>query len=155
MLADQVGEWPQHPAQGDGGQGGGRTRLWGALRATFLFALWCTHMAAEGDGIRGSQGVVERTVQELRRVMWAQFRVSAMQDETVNALPTHLLTADLKPPSLQAVTEVWAHRGVLCLVQEQAGGGGVQLHMRLSLQHPVPFHGSGEGSTDGGHNMGE
>jgi hypothetical protein len=107
------------------------------LRATFLFALWCTHLTQEGEGPTGSAGVVQRAVAELQRVMWAQFRVAAFQDDTTDALPTHLLTADLKPPPLQEFEAVWARGDVLCSVERQPGGGVLQLRMRLSLHHPV------------------
>ena len=150
MLADQPMAWAEHPARGGGGQAGGLTRLWGALRATFLFAVWCTHTAADDEGPKGSVGVVQRAVDELQRVMWAQFRVAALQDDTLNALPTHLLSADLKPPGLSDFTSVWAHNDVLCSVEQRPNGGGYQLRMRLSAQHPVVAPGVEQADGVGG-----
>jgi hypothetical protein len=137
MLGDQPDAWEHHPLAQDEGAGCSLARLWTALRVTFLFAVWCTHMEG-GGGLRGSAGVVQRTVEELQRVMRAQFRVSALQDDTLDALPTRMLTADLKPAKLEDFTEAWAHGDVLCSVEEQPGGGGLSLRVRLSLQHPVP-----------------
>jgi hypothetical protein len=140
MLGDLPSAWQHHPAAGD--RQAGKVRLWSAVRLTFLFALWCTHHAAD-EGLRTAQAVVRATVEELQRLMWAQFRAAAMADETVDALPTRLLTADLKPPKLQDFCEVWTHRDVLCSVVGAAGGGSSSLAMKLSLEHPVPAPGPG------------
>lgn len=136
MLGDQPAAWEHHPAAQEGGTQGLR-RLWNALRVTFLFAVWCTHVDRTSN-VPSSEAVVQRMVEELHSVMWAQFRVSALPDDTVNALPLRMLTADLKPAKLQDFTDTWAHGGVLCSVDERHGGSGWTMQMRLSLQHPVP-----------------
>ncbi len=137
MLGDQPQAWPHHPAAGTGGQRGGLTRLWNAVRLTFLFAVWCARNAAEGQP-RGSRAVVQQVVEELQRLMWAQFRAAAWANDTISALPPNLLSADLKPPPLQDFCAVWAHGEALCRVATDANGRPY-LQLRLSLQHPVPL----------------
>ncbi len=81
--------------------------------------------------------MVQRVVEELQRLMWSQFRAAAWDEDTINALPTRLLSADLKPPPLQDFCAVWTHGDTLCRVATDAGGRPY-LQLRLSLQHPVP-----------------
>ena len=140
MLGDQREAWEQHPAN-DNGDHHGSVRLWNALRLTFLFAIWCAHQAAE-EQARTAKAVVEHTVGELRRLVWAQYRTAALPDDVINALPTRLLTADLKPPPLDDFKAAWAFKDALCSV-DNVVGGGTQLRVWLSLTHPVPAPGHG------------
>lgn len=140
MLGDQPEAWEHHPANANGAHNG-RVRLWNALRLTFLFAIWSAHQAAD-EQAQTAQAVVEQTVGELRRLMWAQYRTAALPDDVINALPTRLLTADLRPPPLDDFRAAWTLNDALCTVDDLAGGG-TQLRMRLSLTHPVPAPGHG------------
>ncbi|KXZ50135.1 hypothetical protein GPECTOR_17g771 [Gonium pectorale] len=138
LLSDQPEAWAHHPVNGNG-QHHGSVRLWNALRLTFLFALWSARMDAE-EQARTSQAVVRHTVKELQRLMWAQYRTSALPDDVINALPPHLLSADLKPPLLQDFKATWAHNDALCTVEDMPGGG-TTLRVWLTTSHPVPASG--------------
>ena len=69
--------------------------------------------------------------------MCAQFRMAALDDSTLDGLPTHLVTAELKRTPLQQFKAVWYHGEVLCRVLEEEGQWP-QLQVLLSLAHPVP-----------------
>ncbi|HSG19125.1 MAG TPA: reverse transcriptase domain-containing protein [Burkholderiaceae bacterium] len=136
MLGDLPAAWSHHPARTDG-EHAGIVRLWGAVRLSFLFAVWCARQAADAED-RTAQAVVRSTVLELQRRMREQFYTSAMPAEIVDALPARLLTANLQQAKLADFTCVWAHRGVLCSVVQPAGDGPPALHLKLSMVQPVP-----------------
>jgi hypothetical protein len=142
MLGDMPEAWQHHPANVDADGGEGKVRLWNAVRLTFLFSLWCVRQDPE-PAARTSAAVVERTIAELQSLMWAQFMVAAVSDDTINALPTNLLTADLKEGSLEMFTACWACNDTLCVVDREADGRAV-LRMRLSRAHPVQAVGNVE-----------
>lgn len=148
MLGDMPDAWQHHPAPTDNAEGGGKVRLWNAVRLTFLFALWCAHQDPE-PGARTARAVVTHTIEELQRLMWAQFRVAAASEEDINALPTSLLTADLKPGSMELFEECWALNDSLCTVDKGANGRAT-LRMRLSRLHPMPVMGAAEHGEGGG-----
>jgi hypothetical protein len=81
---------------------------------------------------------VQLAVQELQRLMWAQYRMAALPEDVLSALPRSLITAELKPSPLAQLAGTWAHRGVLCRLEDSATGGARRLQIRLSLAHPVP-----------------
>jgi hypothetical protein len=143
MLGDMPEGWAAHPAAAEAAADScqGQVRLWSAVRLTFLFALWCTHQDPE-PAARTSHAVVATTIHQLQRQIWAQFKVAAGAEHDINALPTQLLTADLKPTELEAFESTWAYNGVLCNVDRTADGK-YSLHMRLSEVHPVVAPGSG------------
>ena len=136
MLGDQPAAWSHHPTRTDG-EHAGIVRLWGAVRLSFLFAVWCARQAADAEE-RTAQAVVRSTVLELQRRMREQFYTSAMPADIVDALPARLLTANLQQAKLADFTCVWAHRGVLCSVVQPAGDGPPALHLKLSMVQPVP-----------------
>lgn len=135
MLGDLPAAWLHHPARTEG-EHAGIVRLWGALRLTFLFAVWCAHQADEAEE-RTARAVVQTTVQELQRRIREQFYTSALPPEIVDALPARLLTADLQQAKLADFTSVWAYRDVLCSVVQPAGGGPPMLQLKLSMAQPV------------------
>ena len=139
MLGDLPAAWPHHPARKEG-EHAGLVRLWGAVRLTFLLAVWCAHQADKAEE-RTARAVVRTTVQELQRRIREQFYTSALPTEIVDALPAQLLMADLQQAKLADFTSVWAHRGVLCSVEQPAGGGPPTLQLKLSVAQPVPAPG--------------
>jgi hypothetical protein len=134
MLGDMPAAWQEHPTN-EGANGEGKVRLWNAVRLTFLFALWCARQDPE-PAARTSRAVVEGTIEALQSLMWAQFKVAAVSEDDINALPTSLLTADLKEGSLELFTECWALNDTLCIIDKEASGRAT-LRMRLSRSHPV------------------
>ena len=90
----------------------GPQALWTALRATWLWAVWCHHQAADTE-VSASEAVVVQVVGELQRLMWAHFRMSALPDDTLSGLPQSHITAQLKPAPLDAFEACWAHGGVM------------------------------------------
>ena len=139
MLGDLPAAWPHHPARTEG-EHAGLVRLWGALRLTFLLTVWCAHQGDKAEE-RMAWAVVRTTVQELQRRIQEQFYTSALSTEIVDALPAQLLMADLQQAKLADFTSVWAHRGVLCSVEQPAGGGPPTLQLKLSMAQPVPASG--------------
>lgn len=137
MLGDHPTAWEQHPARADGGQSTGQVRLWGAVRLTFLLAMWCAHQTGDPQE-RTARAVVQATVQELQQRMREQFATAALPDGILDSLPIQLLSADLQQTKLADFTAVWAHRGVLCTVEQAAGNSPPSLNIKLSMAHPVP-----------------
>lgn len=80
MLGDWPSAWGAYPTSP------GLQRLWTTLRTTWLWAVWCHHQAAD-TAASPSEAVVEQTVGELQRLMWAHFRMSALPDDTLAGLP--------------------------------------------------------------------
>ena len=110
------------------------------MRATWLWAVWCQHRAEEPSPDPAT-AVVVTVVQELRRLMWAHFRMAALPDDTLAGLPVSHITAQLKPGQLGAFEASWAHEGVLCEVVR--GDDNVpHLRVHLSVAHPVAVPGS-------------
>lgn len=130
LMGDWPGAWPAYPTSP------GLQALWTALRATWLWAVWCHYHAAEPDE-HPSATVVSCIVGELQRLMWAHFRMAALPDETLAGLPCSLITAQLQPTRLEAFEASWAHEGVLCSVL-RAEGSAPRLQVHLSLAAPVP-----------------
>jgi hypothetical protein len=134
MLGDYPGAWPGYPKEACAQQ------LWTALRLTLLHAVWCAHQgeleAEEGEGA-GAAAAVKHAVAELRRLVTTQYHMAALDDYTLDGLPTRLLTAELKQGPMERFKAVWAHREVLCRVVE-AEGQAPRLQLLLSLSHPVP-----------------
>ena len=70
-----------------------------------------------------------------------QFRWAVLSPDTLSALPTAFLSAQLRPSDLDRFKATWAVRGVLCAVEVGAGGDGAagppRLQLRLSAEHPL------------------
>lgn len=79
-----------------------------------------------------------QVVDEATRLMRCQYSMAALPDDTLAQLPTHLLTAQLKPTALEAFEACWAAGGVLCSIVQEQGAPTARLQVRLSLQQPVP-----------------
>ena len=129
LLGDRPAAWAGYPS------GSGLQSLWTALRATWLWAVWCHHRGGEPSP-DPSAAVVAAVVMELRRLMWAHFRMAALPDDTLEGLPRSHITAQLKPAQLSSFEASWAHEGVLC---EVVRGDDHVPHLRvhLSLTRPV------------------
>ena len=109
--------------------------LWTTLRATFLHVVWTAYYSREPAQL-SSTYVVREVVAELRRVMGLRFAVATLTPDTLDALPTSFLTAQLRPAKLPKFQSIWAVNGTLCAV-ETAGEGAPRLELRLSLTSPV------------------
>jgi hypothetical protein len=129
MLADQLSEWAAYPTRS------GHQRLWATIRLSFLHALWCVHTDADA-GRRHSFAVVELTVQALRAQAAAHFNMAALPGSMLDALPSSLLTAELKVSDLTDFRSVWCNTPAICTVSLEADGSP-RLHLHLSLLHPV------------------
>lgn len=129
LLGDRPAAWAGYP------EGSGLQSLWTALRATWLWAVWCHHRGMEPSP-DPSATVVATVIMELRRLMWAHFRMAALPDDTLAGLPRSHITAQLKPALLSSFEASWAHEGVLC---EVVRGGDHVPHLRvhLSMTRPV------------------
>ena len=134
MLGDRPTAWGTYPTAS------GLQLLWTALRATWLWAVWCQHRTVEPSP-DPSAAVVSTVVLELRRLMWANFRMAALPADTLAGLPLSHITAQLKPSQLGAFEASWAHEGVLCEVERDANNVP-NLRVRLSLTHPVAAPGA-------------
>jgi hypothetical protein len=128
MLGDDVS------VRASGPRGAGAT-LWSTLRATFLHAVWCAYWSREPEQ-QTSAHVVREVVGELRRVMQLRFVAATLTPETLSALPTQLLTAQLKPAKLERFVAIWTAGGALCEV-DQVEGAAPQLRLKLTLSSPV------------------
>ncbi|PNW71029.1 hypothetical protein CHLRE_17g743447v5 [Chlamydomonas reinhardtii] len=128
MLGDRMGMWASGPR-------GAGALLWSTLRATFLYAVWCAYWSRE-PAKQTSELVVREVVSELRRVMQLRFTAATLTPETLSALPTQLLTAQLKAAKLEHFVAIWTAGGALCEVEE-VQGGSPKLHLRLTLASPV------------------
>ncbi|PNW83569.1 hypothetical protein CHLRE_05g235102v5 [Chlamydomonas reinhardtii] len=128
MLGDRMGMWTSGPR-------GAGALLWSTLRATFLYAVWCAYWSRE-PAKQTSEHVVREVVSELRRVMQLRFTAATLTPETLSALPTQLLTAQLKAAKLEHFVAIWSAGGALCEVEE-VQGGSPKLHLRLTLASPV------------------
>ncbi|PNW85714.1 hypothetical protein CHLRE_03g208555v5 [Chlamydomonas reinhardtii] len=128
MLGDRMGMWASGPR-------GAGALLWSTLRATFLYAVWCAYWSRE-PAKQTSEHVVREVVSELRRVMQLRFTAATLTPETLSALPTQLLTAQLKAAKLEHFVAIWTAGGALCEVEE-VQGGSPKLHLRLTLASPV------------------
>jgi hypothetical protein len=130
MLADQPEAWPDYPTDK------GLQHLWGALRLLFLHALWCVHTAKE-TARQGSRAVALQVVTEAARLMRCQWRMAALADDTLAALPRRLLTVQLQSAPLEDFMGSWAARGILA---EVVGGGeeGASRSMRVRLSETWP-----------------
>ncbi|PNW79993.1 hypothetical protein CHLRE_08g373436v5 [Chlamydomonas reinhardtii] len=123
--------WPSQPP---GGPGPGVLRgagalLWSTLRATFLYAVWCAYWSRE-PAKQTSEHMVREVVSErekkkLRRVMQLCFTAATLTPETLSALPTQLLTAQLKAAKLEHFVAIWTAGGALCEVEEVQALAGV------------------------------
>ena len=78
---------------------------------------------------------------ELRRLMVAGFTMAALTTATLNALPTRLLTAQLKASKMQDFEAAWAAGEALCRVR-RVEGQPPELELRLTLAAPVPAPGA-------------
>ena len=125
LLGDCPLAWPAYPSSP------GLRLLWTALRLSWLHALWCVHVDPD-PAVHTSSAVVQRVVLELQRLMWAQFRMAALPDEVLAGLPQRVITAQLRPAKLAALSATWAHGGVLCRLEE-AADGPPRLRVLLSL----------------------
>lgn len=128
LLGDDMSVWASCPS-------GAGALLWSTLRATFLHAVWCAYWSREPDQ-QTSAHVVREVVRELRRVMQLRFTAATLTPETLSALPTQLLTAQLKPAKLDRFVAIWTAGGALCKV-DQEDGGPPQLNLTLTLVSPV------------------
>ncbi|PNW86600.1 hypothetical protein CHLRE_02g093252v5 [Chlamydomonas reinhardtii] len=128
MLGDRMGMWASGPR-------GAGALLWSTLRATFLYAVWCAYWSRE-PAKQTSEHVVREVVSELRRVMRLRFTAATLTPETLSALPTQLLTAQLKAAKLEQFVAIWSAGGALCEVEE-VQGGSPKLNLRLTLASPV------------------
>ncbi|PNH06592.1 hypothetical protein TSOC_007056, partial [Tetrabaena socialis] len=108
---------------------------WTALRLCSLHGVWCVHKDLD-PARHHSHAVVTHVVVALRRLLWAQFRMTALSDDLLDPLPTAILIAQLKVSKLAEFKAAWAHRRVLCEVVEPAAGGA-QLRVLVSLSGPV------------------
>ncbi|PNW75750.1 hypothetical protein CHLRE_12g539204v5 [Chlamydomonas reinhardtii] len=113
MLGDRMGMWASGPR-------GAGALLWSTLRATFLYAVWCAYWSRE-PAKQTSEHVVREVVSELRRVMQLRFTAATLTPETLSALPTQLLTAQLKAAKLEHFVAIWSAGGALCEVEEVQG----------------------------------
>ncbi|PNW69683.1 hypothetical protein CHLRE_25g756397v5 [Chlamydomonas reinhardtii] len=128
MLGNRMGMWASGPR-------GAGALLWSTLRATFLYAVWCAYWSRE-PAKQTSEHVVRAVVSELRRVMQLRFTAATLTPETLSALPTQLLTAQLKAAKLEHFVAIWSAGGALCEVEE-VQGGSPKLNLRLTLASPV------------------
>jgi hypothetical protein len=80
--------------------------------------------------------VVAEVVRELRRVMRLRFTAATLTPETLSALPTQLLTAQLKAAKLERFVAIWTAGSALCDV-DQVEGAPPQLRLKLTLSSPV------------------
>ena len=128
MLGDDMGVWASGPR-------GAGALLWSTLRATFLYAVWCAYWSRE-PAKQTSEHVVREVVSELRRVMQLRFTAATLTPETLSALPTQLLTAQLKAAKLEHFVAIWTAGGAFCEVEE-VQGGSPKLNLRLTLASPV------------------
>ncbi|PNW86642.1 hypothetical protein CHLRE_02g095032v5 [Chlamydomonas reinhardtii] len=124
MLGDRMGMWASGPR-------GAGALLWSTLRATFLYAVWCAYWSRE-PAKQTSEHVVREVVSELRRVMQLRFTAATLTPETLSALPTQLLTAQLKAAKLEHFVAIWSAGGALCEVEEVQD---VQGHEWAQLGH--------------------
>jgi hypothetical protein len=88
--------------------------------------------------MRSSNAICLHVVSELHRLMRCQFAMAALSDATLDALPSRLLTAQLKRTKMDAFLATWAAGGVLCAVVPEGSSGAVRLVLRLSVAAPVP-----------------
>ncbi|PNW69773.1 hypothetical protein CHLRE_21g753147v5 [Chlamydomonas reinhardtii] len=123
MLGDRMGMWASGPR-------GAGALLWSTLRATFLYAVWCAYWSRE-PAKQTSEHVVREVVSELRRVMQLRFTAATLTPETLSALPTQLLTAQLKAAKLEHFVAIWSAGGALCEVEEVQALAGVAAPGRL------------------------
>jgi hypothetical protein len=128
MLGDDMGAWTSSPR-------GAGALLWSTLRATFLHAIWCAYWSRE-PAQQTSTHVVAEVVHELRRVMQLRFTAATLTPETLSALPTQLLTAQLKAAKVEHFVAIWTAGGALCEV-DQVEGAPPQLRLKLTLSSPV------------------
>ena len=68
--------------------------------------------------------------------MQLRFTAATLTPETLSALPTQLLTAQLKAAKLEHFVAIWSAGGALCEVEE-VQGGSPKLNLRLTLASPV------------------
>ncbi|PNW69679.1 hypothetical protein CHLRE_25g756247v5 [Chlamydomonas reinhardtii] len=123
MLGDRMGMWASGPR-------GAGALLWSTLRATFLYAVWCAYWSRE-PAKQTSEHVVREVVSELRRVMQLRFTAATLTPETLSALPTQLLTAQLKAAKLAHFVAIWTAGGTFCEVEEVQALAGVAAPGRL------------------------
>ena len=86
-----------------------------------------------------SEAVVDHTIRELQRLMWAHFRMAALPEDTLASLPCSHITAQLHPARLEDFERTWAYGGVLCQVLRDPPHR-VRLRVSLSLHHPLGLH---------------
>ena len=113
MLGDQPSAWEAYPT-------GSLALLWTTLRATFLHAVWSAYYSREPEA-QTSEHVVREVITELRRLMRLRFIAATLTPEALAALPTQLLTAQLKPAKMESFVGVWTANGALCTVDEAPG----------------------------------
>jgi hypothetical protein len=130
MLGDDPAAWEAYPARDRGLQ-----LLWTALRAHLLHAIWAAYWSREPEK-QTSAAVTREVVWELRRLMRARFTMASLTPPVLNALPTQLLTAELRAGKLEDFEHSWAAGGVLCRVLREEGRPP-KLELRLSLEAPV------------------
>lgn len=128
MLGDDMGVWASSPR-------GAGALLWSTLRATFLNAIWSAYWSRE-PAQQTSAYVVREVITELRRVMQLRFTAATLTPETLSALPTQLLTAQLKAAKLERFVDIWSASGALCEV-DQVDGASPQLRLKLTFSSPV------------------
>ena len=58
--------------------------------------------------------VIPEVAGELCKVMQLRFTAATLTPETLSALPTQLLTAQLKAAKLERFVEMWTAGGALC-----------------------------------------
>lgn len=125
MLGDQPSAWADYPA-------GSLALLWTTLRATFLHVVWSAYYSREPEA-QTSQHVVREVTMELRRLMRLRFTAATLTPEALAALPTQLLTAQLKPAKMESFMSVWTANGVLCTVEQPPGEvPRLTLHLQLA-----------------------
>jgi hypothetical protein len=130
MLGDDPAAWASYPARDRA-----LRLLWTSLRASLLLGIWEAYWSRDPTQ-QTSAVVIRGVVSELRRLIRARFTMATLTPAVLNALPTQLLTVELRPGKLEEFERMWAAGGVLCRVQHVAGGTPT-LALRLSLQAPV------------------
>ncbi len=132
LLAGQPSAWAKHPTVIT------QARLWHTFRALFVHALWCAARSKDPEQ-QTARAVCLAFVEEARRLMRCQWSTAAQHSDTLDALPTSLLTTWVRPDKAEDLfIGTWTWGNVLCRVCRQPGMAPDTLDIRLSASHPVP-----------------
>lgn len=113
--------------------------LWHTLRALFVHAIWCAHHSRD-PARQTAHAVAVQVVEEARRLMCCQWAMAAQLEEVVDALPSRLLTAQVKAHerAKEDFMMTWAVNEVLCAIVTRPGISGSFLDLRLTAEQPIP-----------------